>query len=376
MIRSVLRISVHKIVAFFGGRVALVLVCLLLCCCFAAASLIAGSKQTEDVHVAIVDLCNGPLSRALCKSIAETKGIRATVVKTMEEGEDLVLFDSAEVILILDPEYDQKLLADQTETLIKLETAPGAGSAQLLRETLAGLLIAQRSEQRVREQLISEGFMSADDTLYKQYIEEAPTPHMYSVETYGKESQNDTERFGLLHASYYGIGALALLLVLLTLTRRMADAHSRNVAERIETQRFGKLISLTSDFLSLFIVGIAISLLLFLLSPDKTVAGALSLVCYSVCISGICLLISRFNTSGRIDILAPFLAIVTSIVGGCFTDLSVLSDTLKIVARCVPQGQMLAAANGTGIFSLLLLAEGIAAIAIASLLHKKSAHSS
>ena len=375
MIRTLLRISIHKIVAFFGGRIALALVCLLLCGCFAAASLIAGGGQTEDVQVAIVDLCGGPLSKELCRSVAETKGIRATVVSTVEEGEDQVLLNSAEVILILDPDYDQKLLADHTETLIRMETAPGAGSAQLLRETLAGLLIAQRSEQRVKEQLSDDGLMK-DETLFKQYIEEAPTPHMYSVESYRGGNGSATDRFGLLHASYYGISALALLLILLTLTRRMSDAYSRNVSERIETQRFGKTISLTSDCLALFIVGIAISVMSFLLSPEKNNNGALSLVCYSVCISGICLLISRFNTSGRIDILAPFLAIVTSIVGGCFTDLSVLSDTLRIIARCVPQGQMLAAANGTVVFALILFCEGIAAVAIAAILNRKPVHSS
>ncbi len=372
MIRTLLRVSIHKIVAFFGGHFPLVLVCVLLCCCFAATSLITGANQPEDVQVAIVDLCDGPLSQVLCRSVSETKGIRATVVKTVEEGEDLVLLDSAEVILILDPEYDQKVLSDQTETLIRLETAPGAGSAQLLRETLAGLLIAQRSELRVKEKLIADGVMTDDDSLFQQYIEEAPTPHMYSVVNYKTDKSSETEKFGLLHASYYGISALALLLVLLTLTRRMADAYSRNVSERIETQRYGNAISLAGDYLALFLVAIGISVMSFLLSPDKNLYGALSLFSYSVSISGICLLISRFNMSGRIDILAPFLAIVTSIVGGCFTDLSVLSDALRTIARCVPQGQMLAAANGAAIFIPILLIEGIAASAIAVLLNRRS----
>ncbi len=371
MIRTLLCISVHKIAAYFGGVRSFAIVSILLCCCFASASTVAAAKPPESICIAIVDLCDGPVSSALCSSLSDTEGIKATTVKTISEGEDLMLFDSAEAMLIIDPEYDEKILQDQAADLISIKSAPGADSAQLLRETSAGLLIAQRSELRVREALRKDGFTDEDDSAFTAYMREAPTPRMYSVETYGKNGKSVSENNGLLRASYNGVACLTLLLILLTLTRRMSDMHARNVAERMETQRHGKNISLFGDYLALFLVALLISVIAFLFSPEKSVAAVFAWLCYSVCISGICLLISRFNTAGRIDILAPFLAIVTSIFGGCFTDLSVLSDALRIVARCVPQGQMLAASNGLSIFCLLLLSEGIAAFLISMLLNRR-----
>lgn len=375
MIRTLLRISFHKITAFFGGFPAFVIVCVLLCCCFGATSVISGAKPPESVQVAIVDLCDRPLSQSLCSAVSGTEGIEAKTVKTLSEGEDLMLFGSAEAMMVIDSEYDRKVKEDGVQSLISIKSAPGADSAQLLRETAAGLLIAQRSEQRVREMLENDGLLPDGEEDFVKFINEAPTPRMYSVETYGEKNSASVNSSGLLHASYNGVACLSLLLVLLTLTRRMADAYSRNVAERIETLHYGKTVSLTGDFLALLIVALLISGIAFVFSPIKQLQAIPAWICYSVCISGISLLISRFNTTGRIDILAPFLAIVTSIVGGCFTDLSVLSETLRIVARCVPQGQMLAAAKGLPVFCLVLTLEGAVAIACAVLRNRRSSNS-
>ena len=372
MIRTLLRISLHKIIAFFGGFKAFLIVCIMLCLCLGTASVISGATSPDSVSVAIVDLCNGPLSRELCKSLSATEGIKAETVYTRSEGEDLVLFDSAEILLILDSDYDRKIRSDTTESLVSIQSAPGSDSAQLLRETMAGLLISQRSELRVREALVAEGLVTENDPLFSQYMRETRTPHMYSVEVYGSVGGKETENSDLLRAGYDGVACLVILLILLTLTRRMSDIHSKNVSERIETQQYGRSLSLSSDFLALFVIALLISLITFLLSPEKRLSEALSLISYSICVSGICLLVSQFNTTGRIDILAPFLAIFTSIVGGCFTDLSVLSDALRIIARCVPQGQMLAAARGMTVFYPILIAEGIAAILLSMLLCRRS----
>ena len=154
----------------------------------------------------------------------------------------------------------------------------------------------------------------------------------------------------------------------------MSDSYSKNVSERIETQQNGRALAVFSDLIAMIAVGLLISAEAFILSPEKSFAGALAWICYSLCVSGICLLVSRFNTTGRIDILAPFLAIVTSLLGGCFTDLSVLSDAWRIAARCMPQGQMLAAANGKLIFCVLMLAECAAAVFAAILIQRKRAN--
>lgn len=370
MIRSILRISTHKITAFFGGRRTLILIFVLLLCLFAATSMISNAKTPDTVYVAIVDLCDGTYSRAFCDAIADTEGIHAEVVRTIAEGEDKMLFDSFEVMLVISPDFDLKIDQDSKDTLVTLKTAPGAESAQLLRETTAGLLVSQRSAIRMKEKLTRDGF---DISAFDAYANEAKLPKLYSVETYAKNSESDSLSHGLVRSSYNGVAALALLLILLTLTRRMSDASSELVAERLETRHHGRIIAFSSDCIALLLTAILTSIIVFAFSSQKSFFVALAWIAYSMCISAICMLITRFSKVGRIDILAPFLAIVTSVIGGCFTDLSLLSPQLQIAARCVPQGQLLAAVNGNIVFCLVLFGEGIFALLLSWFLHKRRA---
>ena len=372
MILTILKTSLKKIVAFFGGRKTLALVCFLLICCFLATSLITNSPAENDVSVAIADLSNGPISRVFCRTLLDTEGIRGEVVDSIAAGEEKLLYDSVEVLLILSPEFDAGIMRDESERLVTLKTAPGTDSAQLLRETVAGLLLAQRSAYRMKEQLADEGF---DISSFEQYMAEATLQKLYSVSFPGDKYNIATFENSFLHASYNGVAALALLLILLTLTKRMSDSSSRLVSERLETVQGGRLVSFMGDYTALFLVGFAISALAFVFSPQKTVPIAAAWIFYVLCISALCLLVSRFNTVGRIDILAPFLAILTSVVGGCFTDLSIMGEQWKIVARCVPQGQMLASANGVWYFDLILLGESAIALFVAWIVHSERSHS-
>ena len=368
MIRTVFRTSLQKIIAFFGGRKAFILVFALLICCLAATSLITDSPASEEVNVAIVDLCGGPISTAFCRQLSETDGIHAEILQTVSDGEEKMLYDAVEVLLILSPDYDERIMQDESEQVITLRTAPGTDSAQLLRETTAGLLMAQRSACRMKEKLTNEGFdISAFDT----YMAEAKTLKLYSAEFRESNNKKNVLEDSLVHSSYNGVAVLALLLILLTVSKRMSDQSSRLVSERLETQQAGRFVSLMGDFTALFLVALLVSVCAFALSPQKSVPAAAAWVYYSLCISGLCLLISRFNSAGRIDILAPFLAILTSVIGGCFTDLSLLAEYWKILSRCVPQGQMLAASNGEGIMYAVMLAESVLAVFLSGIIHSR-----
>jgi hypothetical protein len=52
-----------------------------------------------------------------------------------------------------------------------------------------------------------------------------------------------------------------------------------------------------------------------------------------------------------------------------------MGEQWKIVAHCVPQGQMLASANGVWYFDLILLAEGAIAFLVAWIVHSERSHS-
>lgn len=378
MIRSAFRISFHKITAFFGGRHALILVSVLLLCCLTVTALVANAAAPDTVEAVIVDLCDGAYSRAFCEAFCNSDGIHAEVLHTVSEGEDRILFDDAEVMLILSEDYDVRITELDTQSassdsdipLIAFKTAPGAESSELLRETAAGLMLSQRSKIRIRNSLEEDGYDVSD---LEKYMSEASLPKLYSVSFSGGSTNRFRSLTNLIRSGFDGVAALSLLLILLTLTRRMSDPASEQVSERIGIVQNGKLLAFISDFLALWIAALAIAVVSCVLSPTKSILAICGWICYSLCISAVCLLISGFGSFGRIDILAPFLAIASSVVGGCFTDLSLLSDPFTVIARCTPQGQLFAVINGSGLYCFALLAESMLALMSAYAIRTKRA---
>ena len=63
--------------------------------------------------------------------------------------------------------------------------------------------------------------------------------------------------------------------------------------------------------------------------------------------AALALLLTRLSPqSGRVDTLAPFLALIICVLGGCFLDLSQLSPALQRLALLTPQGLALQSAGG------------------------------
>ena len=63
---------------------------------------------------------------------------------------------------------------------------------------------------------------------------------------------------------------------------------------------------------------------------------------------------------GRVDALAPFLALILCLLGGCFLDLSQLSPTAARLALLTPPGLAVRAAQGSPAAAAALLLAGAA----------------
>ena len=356
MIRKCLYAALAKLSVMFGGRRVIPIVYLLLAACLLASSLIVTAKEPERVTLAVLDECGGEYSGELVRAVSAAEGFRVTQVDTREKAEDLLLSGHAEALLTVEADYDERILDEGSTRLICLASAPGAASAELIRETVAGLLAASRSEARIAAELEEEGFDSSD---MAAYMDEFAVPRMYSFEIVGGASAQRAV-FGTSYACYEGIAALGVLLLLLTLSRRLADGSSRLASMRLAAAENGRAIAFVSDFAALLIAGLIACALAFAFAPQRSILLALGLLAYDICIAGLCLLVSRFGSLARLDIAAPFIALVTSVVGGCFADLGMLSPALGTLARFTPQGQLIAAAKGSAVFIAALVAEGAA----------------
>ena len=361
--RKLLSLSLKKISVLFGGRpwlIAVTLAALMLM--FAAVSSVYTAKRRDKVAVACVDECGGELSAALISALSEAPGLDITEVNDRARAEDEMLAGRVEGILIVSPDYDEKMPSGG-EGLIEIITAPGSVSAELIRETAAGRLIAQRSRVQVLNKLAEDGF---DDSGFDAYAAEFEAPTLYRIESL-EGSGADTAVFGKGFPGYEGFAALALMLVLMTLTRRLSIEESRLVSARMPVVRRGRALDFFTDLFALLLPALLFSAAAFAFAPERSFGSALGLACYSLLLSSICLLIKSLVGSGRVDMLSPAIALVTSILGGCFMDAGALSSALRTIAKFTPQGQLIAAVNGSLPFFFVMLAEAVL-IALAAFL--------
>ena len=275
----------YKLCAMFGGELMLPLAYLLLAACFAAVAVIVRAKAPERVTVAVVDECGGEYSSDFMRILSGSDGLNVVSCATAEAGQDAMLAGRAEALLVLSEDFDEKLLEEGSSSIVSLQSAPGAVSAELIREAAAGLLAAQRSVVLAEKDLEADGFDAAN---IREYIDEFESPELYSIEVIGGGSRS-AALFGSSYACYEGVAAFAMLLLLLTLSRRLADSSSRLVAWRMGAAKGGSALAFAGDLGALFTAALVTGIIAFAFAPVRSPEFALGLACYSLCISGLCL---------------------------------------------------------------------------------------
>ena len=363
----IIKHSIKKILFMLGGRAVLLPAILLaLLVCFAAFGSAMSAKISPYCRIAAVDGSGGELSSRLLSELEGEEGFLVLPCESEYEAKKLLLDSEAEAMLVIKEGYDEALISGDASGLIAVTTVPGSVSSELIRETLAGKLIAQRTNVSARSALASEGF---DAALLDGYINEFDAPTLYSVRSV-KGRASDSSVFGQGFPGYEGFAALGLMLVMLTLAHRLSSHEARLVASRMGVIKHGALLDSASDGLSVLSLCVLISCAAFAFAPEKSVLLAVSLLAYSVFITGLIMLIVRHVRSVRMDMASCFIALVTSILGGCFADFSSLSPVLSVISRLTPQGQMTAALHGAPIFIFVLIAEGCI-FALLSLIQRK-----
>ncbi|MBO4848255.1 MAG: ABC transporter permease [Clostridia bacterium] len=367
--RRLVSVALKKISVLFGGKPLLLpLTLALLSLCFFAVRTAVTATRSGEVRMAAVDECGGGLSAKLLDSVASAKGFAVTVLPSAREARSAAADGEVEAVLIISKDYDRLILDPDAAGLITLLTAPGSVSADLIRETVSGKLIAQRAELRAKDGLAADGFSLED---FDAFAAEFDTPKLCRVESAGGGSEPDRAVFGRAFPGYAGFAALALMLVMLTLAKQLSQSSSRLVSLRMASLRNGRALDFAGDVLSVFSAALLVSAAAFAFAPERSIYLAAGLVSYSFCLTGLCLALSGLLGTGRIDMASPFIALVTSILGGCFVDPGGLSPAFSVISKFTPQGQLTAAAGGAPAFAGLLLAEGALLLAAALVIRRR-----
>ena len=353
--RRLAGLSRFKLWAMAGGirgMAAVLVVCVL--CGVAAASVRAGTAGT--LKLLLCDLDGSDLSQELAERVTAAEGVSVTLCSEAE-GRRALLDGGAEGLLVIGGGYAAALKADGTLPL-HYEGGLSSRSAQGTRELIAGMVAAQRSRQRAAllsaELLgrpLTEGERLALNEIISDY--EEAMPPLFHI----KQSQG-TALDELFVPGQMSFAALAGLFTCLTAASWCGSRDSRLTLRRMSAIPRGVWLAYGSDCLALTALGL-LSLLAVLLPVGEVPIPAA--VLYALCAAALSLALTRLTAlEGRVDALAPFLALLLCLLGGCFIDLSRLSSQAELLAMITPPGLAVRAAQGVWPACGILGAEALA----------------
>jgi hypothetical protein len=322
---------------------------------FFTADTITDPGEVTNLNMAVVDMDDSRLSKELVNSLANLDGLS---IKETDNDEAYLLLagGGVEGILIIDYGYEDVLIRGARQVLpIRYESAATAATRTAAREIIAGQVISQRSLLRAKGELNAAGVVFTEEDLENAISRfNENTEPLYNFTVYMPGLAPTVPSINGMFAGYLGFVSLVIILIMMTLSQWFAKHDSRAVASRMGILKHGRALSFCGDVLLLFGVG-SIVVLLAYLSSSFTGLEVIYLLAYTYCIAGLCLLLSRFQVAGSIDIMAPLIALFTSILGGSFMDLGSLSPVMQTLSLFTPQGQMLHGVSHEAIWTLWLL---------------------
>ena len=261
------------------------------------------------------------------------------------------------------------------EAFLEYRASADASSAQAAEEIIGGRAVALRSRLRsadYAEKLLNRGLtekeLSELEVAAKEYYNEQVGAVRFE-RIGGSVEKADSSVFGALRARFSGIGAFAVLTLLLTLGSWTGSNAARAAEKRLAAEKGGVSISFWSNFLALFICGIAMYAVMYIAaaaagrnSPNGH--ELLAAGCYLFCASALALAVGGADISGRMNLAAPFIAFATSLLGGCFADTAARGGLFAKLALLTPQGLCIAGADGSVACLAVLAGAGVVLLAL------------
>jgi hypothetical protein len=378
----ILRLALQKIRAMAGGYGFFAAV---LAAAFALFFIIAatlGTTRTQLLRIALTDEDDSPLSHEFAELLNDSDGeitdgkMRFVSVRfgTREEAEEAVRSGKAEGALIILKGFGAGLESGE-EAFLEYRASADASSAQAAEEIIGGRAVALRSRLRsadYAEKLLNRGLtekeLSELEVAAKEYYNEQVGAVRFE-RIGGSVEKADSSVFGALRARFSGIGAFAVLTLLLTLGSWTGSNAARAAEKRLAAEKGGVSISFWSNFLALFICGIAMYAVMYIAaaaagrnSPNGH--ELLAAGCYLFCASALALAVGGADISGRMNLAAPFIAFATSLLGGCFADTAARGGLFAKLALLTPQGLCIAGADGSVACLAVLAGAGVVLLAL------------
>ncbi len=329
---------------------------------FLAAALVCGvagasaaSGRATALRLGVCDLDRSDLSRELTEAIASAPGVVLEEVAP-ERAETALLTGSLEGILTVGAGYADALRSGG-ETPLELRASAASVTGQGAREIVAGAVMVQlRSCEAVADagRLLGRELAPEEIPALRGAIADAAAalPELYRITRTSALAPADP-----FAPSPMAFAALAALFTLLTAAAFTASADARAVRRRLFALRGGRVMSALTDLLSLAALGL-LTVFAVLLPAGPGPETVLPAVLTALCMAALSVAVTRFGAAeGRVDALAPLLAVLICLAGGCFLDLSALSPALEKLTALSPAGLAVRAFAGSVPAGALLAGE-------------------
>ena len=322
--------------AMSGGWLGVTVLCAVALLCGAVSRQATSNSTPGALTVAVVQEDHSPQADDLLERLEQVDGLALHPVER-DEIASILRWGDAEGVLTIGDGYGTAL-ADGEPLPLSYESAAAAASNQAAREIVAGQVTAQRARLRGLDdaaRLLERSLTAEEETELLANMDQRydALPPLYTV-TAGAGAAAPWSAT----APPLGGTLLLVLFTLLTWGAWMARPDVVRVDQRMTSVHGGRSLSYGTDLLSLWFTGAVVGGL-SLWSLKAPPAEWLSVGAYVLAAGVVVRAVTRLaGVGGRVDLLAPFLALITSLLGGCFCPLDQFSPWLERLSWLTPQG--------------------------------------
>lgn len=326
--------TVLKSRAMSGGMLGVLALCAVALLCGAVSRQATGDSTPAALAVAVVQEDQSPEANDLLERLKQVEGLALHPVER-DETASVLRWGDAEGVLTIGEGYGTAL-AEGEPLPLSYESAAAAASNQAAREIVAGQVTAQRARLRGlddAERLLERPLTAEEKTELLAAMDQRyeDLPPLYAV-----TAQDGAAAPWSVTAPPLGGTLLLILFTLLTWGAWMARPDAVRVEQRMASVHGGRIVSYGTDLLSLWLTGAIVG---GLWSLGAAPADWLSVGAYVLAVGAVVRALTRLaGVGGRVDLLAPFLALITSLLGGCFCPLDQFSPWLERLSWLTPQG--------------------------------------
>ncbi len=327
-----------------------------------ATGLALRHEKLGIVPVVLVDEDISDDSQLLVERIQGKEGLAVSILDRNKAGDELMQ-NKVEAVFLIKQGFSDKLKAGNANELIDFIKSPASYSSEYIAEIVAGEVLRIHSGYMAANSVVSNykklGKVSGDE-LFNEVIEYTdsfwePEPLM-KMEYYEiKGGEPDKQGFYMPAATATSAGIITafIMLYILFCSGWLIEERTNGTLKRLIACIDALFLTYAANIIAIFISGIlqillfaVIIRLVFGVVLFTSVLSYLVMAAYLICVISIGMFLSSIlKTSAQLQSAAPFLALVTGFIGGCFWNFVDVPQRIQALSRFTPQGWTLYAIN-------------------------------